>query len=412
MLFSKGNVTHIAELAIKQSEHQSICINLTSDHKKVITKTKKGIDIWNSQNLQHLGHIKNVPHGWGCSLHMNDRYFLVQDMKKLYLYDLAKMKHIKDFTIPDKKHNDSIMSASFSKDGQSINVFQYVQTKAGHSKPALFQYDIQSSARKKIKVFMTRMASNKLENDTLYTLDSIQNKIFVYDIKKDKTFEGSEKERKIFSTLYRWGDCDKSIPQTKICIISNTIKYSLASGNLTRKDLNGTKNTPAKITYIHKRPLRKSYFYASEFQMPYALTRRTQQYQGWDLSKGKQIWNLKQKTSISTELDSVPSEGIFFIPEQKRVLVIGGFEDQVYDFDLKTGLFSYLPKDKNVSVYHSFSLDKEHKVYHISYTYQKPPYPLKSRFYNLKTGEYLPNYDTSSFHTDVTHNPTQLYLMG
>jgi len=410
LLFSKGTITHIAQLAIKQQEHQSICLLLSSDHEKVITKTKKGIDIWNSHDLKHLGGIKNVPHGWSCKLHDNNRYLLVQDMKKVYLYDLKEKKQIKEFSIPDKKHNDSIMSASFSKDGKHINVFQYAQTKPGYSQPALFRYNIQSGERKKVKTFITRMASNELKGDTLYTLDNIQKKIFVYDIKKDKTVEGTQKAREIFKGLYSWGDCHKQSPRSKICTMADNIKYSLANGSLTRTDIENNSSTTPKITYIHKRPLRKSYFYELGFQMPYAVTKRTQQYQAWDLSKGKQIWNLQQKTTISTEFDSVPTKGIFFIPEQKRVLVIGGFEDEVYNFDLETGLFSYLPKKEKMPVYNSFSLEEDHKIYSITHTFQKPPYPLKTLFFNLKTGEYLPNYDASHFHPDGSDNPTHSIL--
>jgi len=412
ILFSKNSVTHIAQLAIKSHEQQSICLNLTSDHKNVITKTPNGIDIWESSTLKHLTNIKDVPHGWKCTLHQNDHYYLIQDMKALYLYDLVKKKKINTYTLPDAKKGDNIMSASFSKDGKHINVFQYTQMNFRERQPTLYRYEIQSGKRTKVKSLIIQSAGNQLKDDTLYTFDSIQNKLFLYDIEKDKRTEGDETDKKTYESLRGWWDCSKKQPYTKICAINGQIKYSLASGNLSRTDLESKEKITPKITFIQKRPLRKSYFYEAEFQMPYAVTKRTQQYQGWDLAKGKLNWSLQQRTSISTEFDSVPSEGIFFIPEEKRALVIGGFEDQIYNFDLQSGLFSYLPKDKNVSVYHSFALDDTHDIYSITYTYQKPPYPLKTNYYERKTGKHLPNYDTSDFHVDKNINRTHSISWG
>ena len=106
ILVAKVNVTHTAQLNIKTQEMQQVCLKLTSDGQTLISRSYRQIDLWNSKDLKHLGSIKNVAAGWGCDLHKNDRYFLIQDMRKIYLYDIKTLKHIKDYDIPSRKHQD------------------------------------------------------------------------------------------------------------------------------------------------------------------------------------------------------------------------------------------------------------------------------------------------------------------
>jgi len=177
LLFSKETTTHIAQLNIKSQEMQTICLKLTSDGQTVITRSDRQIHLWNSKDLNHLGSIKDVTAGYGCDLQKNDRYFLVQDMSRIYLYDLQTLKHIKNFDIPSKRHNDSIMSASFSEDGKYINSFEYTQSKPGQSKPILYRYNIDTKKREKLKSLPSFSGSYNLKGDKLYFFDSIQNKI-------------------------------------------------------------------------------------------------------------------------------------------------------------------------------------------------------------------------------------------
>ncbi len=411
ILFSKETTTHIAQLNIKSQEMQTICLKLTSDGQTLITRSDRQIHLWNSKDLKHLGSIKDVTAGYGCDLQKNDRYFLVQDMSRIYLYDLQTLKHIKNFDIPSKRHNDSIMSASFSEDGKYINSFEYTQSKPGQSKPILYRYNIDTQKREKLKSLPSFSGSYNLKGDKLYFFDSIQNKTIIYDILTNKQSEGTQKDKEIWSSIRGWWDCRENLMPTKICTVSENIKYSLASGNLQRTELNSTVSHTAKITFMHKRPLRKDYFYELGFKMPYLMTKTTQQYRGWDLSKGKQIWRIKQKMTVIAEFDSVPSKGMEFFADQDRAIVIAGFEYQIYDINTKTGLFSYVPRFKDIVAYHDLSLSRDNKMLQLTATEQKKPYPIKAHFIEVDTWKLLPSFDPKDFGYNQIENPTR-YVAG
>jgi len=407
MLFSNNATTHLAQLHLETHEMQQICLNVTSDGKTVITRTYNWIDLWRASDLEHIRRIDNVNKGYGCDLSKDDRYYLVQDMKRVYLYDLQSKKHIKNFDIPDKRHNDSLMSASFSSDGKYINSFEHTQTKPGYSRPVLYRFNIQTTQRKEVKSFVKRSASSKLSRDKLYTYDQIQKKIFIYDIKNGKETEGDENDIKLWQDLRGWWDCSKTSPKTKICAVRGDIKYSLASGDLTRTELNTSSSATPKITYMHQRPLRDQYFYESKLKMPYLITKTTQQYFGWNLLKGEQIWSVRQKLTVSAEFDAVPSSGMYFFKDQNRAIIITGFTDNILDFNTKTGLFSYLPKDKNIVAYNNISLSQDNKVLSLTATQQKKPYPLKTHYFEVDTWKKLPNYDPSDFKVARSEHPTR-----
>ena len=237
LLLAKENVTHTAQLNIKTHEMEQVCLKLTSDGQTLISRSDRQIDLWNSKDLKHLGSIKNVEPGWGCDLHKNNRYFLVQDMRKIYLYDIKTLKHIRDYDIPSIKYQDAIMSASFSNDGKYINSFQYKEISNRERKSILFQYNIDTQKRKALKSFPKLSSSYYLKKDKLYFYDSHQEKIFIYNISTGKQKEGTSKDKDIWSSVRSWWDCRDNVMPTKICTISNQIKYSLASGNLNRIDL-------------------------------------------------------------------------------------------------------------------------------------------------------------------------------
>ncbi|BAF71378.1 hypothetical protein [Sulfurovum sp. NBC37-1] len=370
-LSAKQQTTHLAQLQLKPYEMQQVCLDITSDGETVITRTYDRIDLWHASDLEHMRTIKHVNKGYGCDLSADDRYYLVQDMHKVYLYDLRKREHIKDFSIPNKRRNDSLMSASFSEDGKYINSFEHTQTKPGYSRPILYRFDIRTGQRKEISSFVKRSASSELMQDRLYTYDGIQQKIFVYDIQSNKETEGDKKEIKLWQDIRGWWDCSQTSPKTKICTVRGDIKYSLASGDLTRTELNASRSVTPKITYMHQRPLRAQYFYESEFKMPYLISKTTQQYFGWNLLKGEQIWSIRQKQTVSAEFDSVPSSGMYFFKDQDRAIVIAGFTDNILDFNITTGLFSYLPKYKDIVAYHSIALSEDNSVLSLTATEQK-----------------------------------------
>lgn len=406
-LLSKETITHIAQLNINPREIQQVCLKLTSDSQTLITRSEQQIHLWNSKNLKHLGEIKDVKAGWGCDLHKNDQYFIVQDMSRIYLYDIQTLKHMTNFEIPSKKRNDSIMSASFSNDGKYINTFEYKQIKPGQRKPILCRYNIKTKKREELKTLPSFSGSYHLKGDKLYFYDSIQNKTIVYDILTHKQSEGTQKDKNTWSSIRSWWDCTDKLHSTKICTISENIKYSLASGDLQRTDLNSTVLQTPKITFIHKRPLHQDYFYEIGFKMPYLITKATQQYRGWDISKGKQIWSIKQKMTVTAEFDAVPSKGIEFFSNQDRAIVIAGFEDKIYDINTKTGLFSYLPKFKDIVAYHNLSLSQNNKILQLTATEQKPPYPIKTHFIEVNTSNFLPTFDPKHFVYNNVENPTR-----
>ena len=275
----------------------------------------------------------------------------------------------------------AIMSASFSNDGKYINSFQYKEISNRDRKSILFQYNIDTKKRKLLQSFPKLSSSYYLKKDKLYFYDSHQEKIFIYDILTGKQREGTSKDKDIWSSVRSWWDCRDNVMPTKICTVSNQIKYSLASGDLNRIDLNSKVSKTAKITFIRKRPLRKDYFYELEFKMPYLMTKTTQQYRGWDIHKGRQIWRIKQKMTVIAEFDSIPSKGMEFFSEQNRAIVIAGFEEKIYDINTKTGLFSYLPKYKNIRAYNDLSLSQDNQVLKLTATEQKKAIPDKSTLY-------------------------------
>ena len=422
-LSAKNQTTHIAKLNLNThaGAMQSICLLLTSDKQKVITRSDKNIDIWSAKDLEHLGRIKNVKHGWGCDLHHNDRYFLVHDLRGIALYDLQTLKHVKNFKKPDKKHGDSLMSASFSNDGKTINTYENIVVEPRLRKPFLFHYNIASGKRERIKAFPVQMNSNKLHKDTLYISDMHKNdSVTVYNIETDKQRKGNKKDMQIYNSLRGWWDCRDNMSQTKICQINNGIKYSLASGDLVRSELNVTTKIEPKITFMQRKPLRKVYFYETEFKWPYLINKSTQQYYGWDISKGKQIWSIRRKVTVSAEFDSVPSSGMYFLKDQDRAIIITGFTDNILDFNIRTGLFHYLPKYEDIVAYHSISLSEDNKVLSLIATKQKKPYPLKTHYFEVDTWKKLSNYDPSDFkaastehltHYTASYNSTSFILL-
>ena len=333
--------------------------------------------------------------GHTCELHKNNRYFFIQNRRQIALYDIEKLKHVKNFLIPSKKRMDSISSASFSSDGKYINTFEKKQIKDGYSRPMLYRYHIENENREELKALPRLDRFYTVKNDKMYSFESItnRNKIFVYDILSHIESEGTQKDNNILSSIRGWWDCKDKLKSTKICVIKNNIKYSLATGSLIRTDLNSISKEKEEITFIQSRPLEKDYFYELGYKMPYLITKKTQEYRGWDISKGKQTWSIQQKRTVSAEFDSVPSYGLEFLLNEDRAIVIGGFEEKIYDINTKTGVFTFFPKFKNITSYQNLFLDKDNKVVKLTAMKQEKPYPIVAHYIDIKTKKVLKSFE-------------------
>lgn len=385
------NITHVANLNIDRSETQRVCLKLTSDSKTLVTRTNGAIDLWRTKDLKHIGRINGVSPGYGCDLYRDDKSFIVRDMNRVYLYDIKALKHLKNFEIPNIRHNDAIMSASFSENGRFINTFEHVQTKPGYNRPALFRYDIKTGSRELITELPIQSNRNMLKGDTLYTLDYLNNKsVTVFDLISKKRRMGTQKDKDTYNALWHWQDCTTALPTTKICTIQHGMKYTLASGDLQRIELNATQVDPPKVTMRVRKPLHERYLYETDVKMPYLIMKGTQEYYGWDIDKGEQIWSIRQKVTAYGESDTEPNKGIKFFPDGKRVLVLAGLEDKILDINLRTGIFRDVPKFGDIVAYSAIDLSDDAQTLYLTATEQKKPFALKTHAIHVGDWKLLP----------------------
>jgi len=244
------------------------------------------------------------------------------------------------------------------------------------------------------------MNSNELKGDKLYILDMPS--LTVYDILSDKARKGDEKDRAIYDALHGWWDCNAKVPKTKICHIDKGFKYSLAKGDLIRSELNTSKTGEAKITFMQRKPLRKTYFYETGLKWPYLINKSTQKYYGWDISKGVQIWSIRKKMTVIAEFDAVPDKGMEFFTHQDRAIIIAGFEGEVLDINISSGLFRYIPKYKNKGSYNNIQLNQDNNILLLWCANQMPSLSEYKFTFDTKSRRLSPKHPKGAFKPNIS----------